>query len=366
MIKNCLKAFRSLHACSLLAAAVLLFVFTSNADAGFNYLMNDGGNRQPNSISVYSANESTGGMSGYLSGLGYPPAGAVPTTTTVTSSANPSRFGQSVTFTATVSTAGLGIPTGSVQFFDGAFPIGGAVALNASGQAQVTTSSLLVSSHTISASYSGDVPNGFDASSGNLIGNPQVVNQANTTLGITSSGSNPSSTGQPRTFTATVNVVAPGSGTPTGTVTFRRNGSPVCSNVPLNGFSQAACTLTFTVAFTYNITATYSGSGNFTASNNNSTPYVQQVLGPTAAGVSIGGRVVSEIGRGLPYVTITMTDSDGVIRTAWTNTFGYYRFNDLPGGQTYVAAFSSRGRRTVTTTIMALDSINDLNTALIK
>jgi hypothetical protein len=71
-----------------------------------------------------------------------------------------------VTFTATVSTAGLGTPSGNVQFFDGANPIGGTIALNASGQAQVTTSALTVGSHTITAQYAGDVPSGFNSSSG--------------------------------------------------------------------------------------------------------------------------------------------------------------------------------------------------------
>jgi len=45
------------------------------------------------------------------------------TATTVTSSLNPSTFGQSVTFTATVSSAG-GTPTGTVTFYDGATTLG--------------------------------------------------------------------------------------------------------------------------------------------------------------------------------------------------------------------------------------------------
>ena len=76
------------------------------------------------------------------------------TTTVVTSSVNPSVFGQSVTFTATVS-SGVGTPTGTVSFKDGATNLGSGT-LNVSGQETFTTSSLGVGSHSITAEYSGD------------------------------------------------------------------------------------------------------------------------------------------------------------------------------------------------------------------
>jgi Big-like domain-containing protein/uncharacterized protein DUF11 len=78
-----------------------------------------------------------------------------PTTTTLTSSANPVQTGQSVTFTATVT--GGTTPTGTVTFSDGSTVLGGgAVALNNSGQASLSTSSLSAGDHSISATYSGD------------------------------------------------------------------------------------------------------------------------------------------------------------------------------------------------------------------
>jgi uncharacterized delta-60 repeat protein len=74
------------------------------------------------------------------------------TTVALTSSANPEQFAQQVTFTATVSAA-AGTPVGTVQFFDGATLLDteGLVA----GSAQITTSSLSVQDHTISAVYGG-------------------------------------------------------------------------------------------------------------------------------------------------------------------------------------------------------------------
>jgi len=78
------------------------------------------------------------------------------TNTALSSSANPSIFGQSVTFTATVSAAWdlATTPTGTVTFSDGATSLGtGALA---SGDATLTTSSLAVGSHSITGQYGGD------------------------------------------------------------------------------------------------------------------------------------------------------------------------------------------------------------------
>jgi hypothetical protein len=84
---------------------------------------------------------------------------------------NPSDFGQSVSFTATV-TSGVGTPTGTVQFKDNGNNLGIPVALNGSGMAQVTTSTLTAGTHTITADYSGDA--NHTASTGTLSGG-QVV-----------------------------------------------------------------------------------------------------------------------------------------------------------------------------------------------
>jgi hypothetical protein len=286
------------------------------------------------------------------------------TTTSVTSSADPSVFGQPVTFTATVSTAGLGTPTGSVQFFDNGNPIGGPVTLNASGQAQVTTSALTVGNHTITAQYAGNVPAGFNPSSGSLITNPQTVNKASTTTVITSNQANPVGTGVPITYTATVSPVAPGAGTRTGTVTFFRNGTPVCSNVAINASGQATCNITFNVAGNYNITVQYSGDTNFNASSNNASPFVQQVLGPTAAQLTAGGRIVTVTGRGIARARVTMIDSSGQPRYALTNPFGYYRFAEIQAGEVYIFTVSAKGFQTEEFVKNLNESITDLNVVL--
>src|SRR5205085_8433867 len=71
------------------------------------------------------------------------------------SSANPSQHGQVVTFSASVSSAQGGTPTGSVTFSDGATTLG-TFPVDGSGQAEFNTSGLDLGSHAITASYSGD------------------------------------------------------------------------------------------------------------------------------------------------------------------------------------------------------------------
>ena len=182
------------------------------------------------------------------------------TSTTVTSSANPSVFGQSVTFTTTVaaSAPAAGTPTGTVTFLDGGVSIG--TGTLAGGTATFTTAALSLATHTITVSYSGD--NNFQGSSSAALS--QTVNQGATSTTVTSSA-NPSVFGQSVTFTTTVAASAPAAGTPTGTVTFLDGG------VSIGTGTLAGGTATFTTAAlslaTHTITVSYSGDNNFQGSS---------------------------------------------------------------------------------------------------
>ena len=194
------------------------------------------------------------------------------TTTSVTSSLNPSVFGQPVTFTATISPVapGTGTPTGTVTFFDEVGPI--AIAALSGGVATFTTAALAAGVHTITTSYGGD--GNFNGSTGSLTGNPQVVNKANTATSVTSSV-NPEVFGQSVTLTATVSPVAPGTGTPTGTVTFLDGGSPIGTgtlSVGVATFTTAAL-----AAGNHTITTSYGGDGNFNGSTGSLTGNPQVV-----------------------------------------------------------------------------------------
>lgn len=68
----------------------------------------------------------------------------------------------------------------------------------------------------------------------------------------------------------------------------------------------------------------------------NTRSFQLQILAPTAASVSVGGRVLNVSGRGIYGATVTLTDATGNTRQARTNSFGYYRFYDVAAGQTIV------------------------------
>jgi len=89
-----------------------------------------------------------------------------PTTTALTSSLNPSKFGQAVTFTAHVTSSGPTL-TGKVVFLDGTLAIGSATL--SGGVAKLTKSNLAVGTHPITAHYNGDAASATSTSA--------VVNQ---------------------------------------------------------------------------------------------------------------------------------------------------------------------------------------------
>jgi hypothetical protein len=181
-------------------------------------------------------------------------------------------FGQSVTFTATV-TGSSGTPTGTVTFKNGSISLGTA-ALNGSGVATLTTSALAVGSgYSITAEYGGDSNNQSSASSAVS----QVVNQASTTTGLTSS-TNPSVFGQSVTLTATVSAVSPGAGTATGTVSFF-DGITLLGTGTLTAGTATLSIASLAVGLN-SITAVYNADTNFLTSTSS---VVTQTVNPVAA-----------------------------------------------------------------------------------
>ena len=66
------------------------------------------------------------------------------------------------------------------------------------------------------------------------------------------------------------------------------------------------------------------------------------MLVPTAATVSVSGRVLSPKGRGLANARVTLTDSSGETLTTMTDNFGYYQFSDVIAGETVVIEVKSK------------------------
>jgi hypothetical protein len=70
--------------------------------------------------------------------------------------------------------------------------------------------------------------------------------------------------------------------------------------------------------------------------NTAGTDYRLNIVVPTAAGVSVSGRVMTAKGAGLTNAIVTITDSAGVVKSVRTTTFGNFRFDGVAAGQTYV------------------------------
>ena len=70
--------------------------------------------------------------------------------------------------------------------------------------------------------------------------------------------------------------------------------------------------------------------------------WTPEQLVPTAAHVSIGGRVTTADNAGIRNARVTLTNSMGEIRTTLTGTFGSYRFADVAVGEVYILSVSTK------------------------
>jgi hypothetical protein len=189
-----------------------------------------------------------------------------PTTTALTSSPDPSNYGQDVTFTVAPTSQIEDPQTGKATIFNGTIPLGTAM-LNGNGVATFIVKNLPVGTNPITAGYLGD---SLSAKSTSPVLN-QVVNPASTVTGLTSSA-NPSSPGETVTFTA--GVVSSTGAIPIGTVTFAAGGTTL-GTVALTGRTAKISTATLPAGST-TITATYNGSTDFTGSSASLTQSVRQ------------------------------------------------------------------------------------------
>jgi hypothetical protein len=84
-------------------------------------------------------------------------------------------------------------------------------------------------------------------------------------------------------------------------------------------------------------------------------------LAPSAANVSVSGRVLTADGRGIRNTVVILTDPKGVSRTVTTSTFGYYRFDEVPSGETYVLSVSSKRYQFESRIVAVQDEIANLD-----
>jgi hypothetical protein len=236
---------------------------------------------------------------------------AAKTSTTLSTSTASAVFGQQVTLTATVTSA-AGVPTGTVTFLDGTTVLGTAQ-VNDAGQATLAVS-LDVGSHALTAPFTGT--GGFDDSTGVA---DVTVNRAATTVALGSSV-NPAVTSQAVTFTATVAAVAPGSGTPTGTVTFQ-DGTVVLGTLAVEADGTATITTNFAATGGHAITVVYNGDSNFEASRQALT---EQVNAPTTQATTTALAASVNPVRVGQTVTFTATVRDSIETGTPTGTVTFF------------------------------------------
>jgi hypothetical protein len=217
------------------------------------------------------------------------------TSVSLTSSLNPSTYGQAVTFTATATPSAA---TGSVTFSDGTTSLG--TVTISGGTASLTTSTLLAGSHSITAAYSGNA--NYNGSTSPVL--TQTVNKAATSVSLTSS-LNPSTYGQTVTFTATVTP-----STATGSVTFT-DGTTNLGTVTING-GTASLTTSALLAGSHSITAAYGGDSN---DNGSTSPALTQTVNKAASSVTVTSSLnPSTYGASVTFTaTVTGTGATGTV-----------------------------------------------------
>jgi hypothetical protein len=185
----------------------------------------------------------------------------VPTTTLLACAPNPSSFGQTVTFTATVAAPeSTTTPTGNVTFTDGATSLGSAT-LSTSDIAQLSISSLAAGIHTITAVFGGSTNDNRSASNAVI----QIVTLDTAAIDLTASP-NPADTGQTVTLTASVSGIL--SGATTESVTFY-DGASSLGSADVSPTGNASLTISSLSPGTHILTATLAQTITHTTATSN-------------------------------------------------------------------------------------------------
>ena len=264
---------------------------------------------------------STGSLIGNLSV-------ALPVSVSVSTSLNPSGYGEAVTFTATVLPSDA---TGKIQFLVDGTNLGSPVPVIAGMAVSAPTSALAVGNHAVTTNFVPDTLN-YALGSGTLVGGQKVGATATT---VSSSGT-PVVAGGSVTLTATVAGMH-ASNIPTGTVTFRDLGlSLPLGTIALTGGTASLTTSSLkpglrSLVAIYSGDATNSGSGSATflqaITPNGSGRFTAATGSPVAAGSNPAGVATADFnGDGIP---------DLVVANRFSNNISVF-LGDSSGGYTNV------------------------------
>ncbi len=298
------------------------------------------------------------------------------TTTVLSTSGLPIVFGQSATYNVSVKpdVAGSGTPTGtvllSIDTGSGTVPLTTYPLSN--GQASIPYSLMGFGAVNLRATYNGD---GNFATSVSPDVSQTVLPDGTKT--VASSSGSPQAPGVPVVVTATVSAQAPGSGTPSGLVTFKDGSSVLGSKTLSEGSAQLLTPLN---AGGNSITVLYSGNTNFNSSTSPAIAVdVQQVGSHTTLSASTGAAVFGQAvsfsatvtpasGTGTPAGSVTFMNGSSVLGTvALTGGTAVFTTSSLPLGSTTVSAtyggsgsFTTSSSASVTTAVVAVGTFTTL------
>ena len=91
-------------------------------------------------------------------------------------------------------------------------------------------------------------------------------------------------------------------------------------------------------------------SGNFVIS-----------FAPTAATVRVSGRVTNGTGSGIARAVVTMRDANGQVTTVRTSSFGYFAFEDVESGESYVVTPVHKRYQFAPMIVNVLDEMSDVD-----
>ena len=205
----------------------------------------------------------------------------VETSTALSSSANPSTYGELITFRAEVATADDSAPDGTVQFSVDGQDFGGPIAVGPDGVAEsATLASPDPGDHTVIAAFTPEP--GFSGSGDILV---QTVAAAGVDVALTSTDAD-AQVGAPVRFEVEVSSQQVGTGVPTGFVQFSLDGQPLGDAVELEDGAATSPAVDDLTPGTHVVTALYSGDLHFRPALEELTQTVAKVATTTQLTVS--------------------------------------------------------------------------------
>ena len=273
---------------------------------------------------------------------------------------NTAVYGEGLIFTADILSAQNAAAPGTITFMaDGivlaTVPIGNGGSL---GEATFFTSSLAVGNYTITAVYTPAAGSGFLGSTTTI---DQSISQ-DPAIAALSSSENPSNYGDTVTFTVTVTPDAPGSGPPTGSVTFY-DGSTALGTESLTAGLATYTTSNLAIG-NHTISAIYNGDTNFT-NDPNSSPLIQVVNGtsnaPTVANVLINNGQLQQS----MVTSIQVTFSEPVDVSTAQMAFSLTRVglpNNTPGDDATIGTITATPTTSGSTAAVFILTFSGVNT----